>query len=108
MVADAVAGSVRSYLEEVKKGGVPVAFGVVFGSYASGEAHEWSDIDLAVVSPKYDEGIVWEDVSLLWRVAARTDSRIEPIPAGVREFAEDSSRPILTIARREGRKLTLA
>jgi hypothetical protein len=40
--------------------------------------------------------------SLLWRVAARTDSRIEPIPCGERQWVEDRSSAILEIARREG------
>ena len=42
-----------------------------------------------------------QDIGLLWRVAARTDSRIEPIPCGMRQWHEGSS-PIAEVARREG------
>jgi len=35
-------------------------------------------------------------------VAARTDSRIEPIPCGERQWIEDDVTPIIEIARREG------
>jgi len=43
-----------------------------------------------------------DDLSFPWRVAARTDSRIEPIPCGVRQWIEDQSSAIIEIARREG------
>lgn len=42
------------------------------------------------------------DISLLWKVAARTDSRIEPIPVGQQQYLTDDSSAILEIARREG------
>ena len=56
---------------------------------------------LVVVAPRFDGEISRGDASLLWRVAARTDSRIEPIPCGERQWAEDQSSAILEIARRE-------
>ncbi len=79
-----------------------VSQAVLFGSYARGAADLWSDIDLVVVATRFDAGIDRNDVELLWRVAGRTDSRIEPIPCGVRQWAEDQSSAIIEIARREG------
>ena len=82
-------------------------FGVVFGSQATGKADEWSDIDLLVVSPRFDGQRDRRDVDLLWRLAARVDSRIEPIPCGERQWHEDDSSAIIEIARREGEHITL-
>ena len=79
-----------------------VSQAVLFGSYARGEADQWSDIDLIVVAARFDAEVARTDVELLWRVAARTDSRIEPIPCGVRQWAEDQSSAVIEIARREG------
>jgi len=76
--------------------------GVIFGSHASGHPDEWSDIDLVVVSATFDGIFSREAISCLWRVAARTDSRIEPIPCGEHQWAEDTATPIIEIARREG------
>jgi len=76
--------------------------GVIFGSYASGRPSRWSDIDLLVVSPTFDGTYSRDAVNCLWRVAARTDSRIEPIPCGQRQWVEDAATPIIEIARREG------
>ncbi len=103
-VADAaVVGSVRRYLDALRRQhALDVHQAVVFGSCARGRADEWSDIDLVVVAARFDAGIARSDVELLWRVAARTDSRIEPIPCGVRQWQEDQSSAIIEIARREG------
>jgi predicted nucleotidyltransferase len=75
---------------------------VVFGSCASGAAGPWSDIDVVVVSPAFDGVYPRELVSRLWRTDARTDSRIEPIPCGERQWREEQASPILEIARQHG------
>ncbi len=107
MVDESVVESVRRYLAELEKQAVPVRFGVVFGSQALGTADQWSDIDLLVVSPRFDLRRSREDINLLWRVAARMDSRIEPIPVGQKQYDEDNSSAIVEIARREGKVISL-
>lgn len=102
MVDEAIAGTVRRYLQELGKKGISAQFAVVFGSQVRGQADVFSDIDLLVISPRFDEKRSREDVNLLWRVAARTDCRIEPIAVGVRQYEEDDSSAIVEIARREG------
>lgn len=96
---------VCNYLRTLQNDGLPVRFGIVFGSQATGKAEKWSDIDLLVVSPRFDGPRNRQDVDLLWRVAARTDSRIEPIPCGERQWQEDDSSAIVEIARREGERI---
>ena len=100
--------SIQNYLEVVKQKGVPVKYGVLFGSYARGQEHEWSDIDLLVVSPLYDKHRSYRDIVKLWRIAAHTDFRIEPIPVGEQQFKTDRDSMIVIIARREGQIIPLA
>ena len=88
--------------------GIPVEFGVVYGSQVRGKSDALSDIDLLVVSPSFDEERKRSDINLLWRVAARTDSRIEPIPVGLQQFKADDGSAIIEIARREGQIIPLA
>lgn len=38
----------------------------------------------------------------LWQLAARVDSRIEPIACGLSEWTGDDPRPIIEIAREQG------
>jgi predicted nucleotidyltransferase len=105
MVDRGIVESVKKYLSKLTEEGIPVQFGVIFGSYTQGKANKWSDIDLVVVSKKYDNSYSHEDVNKLWRAAARTDSRIEPIPCGVKEWEKDDERIIIEVARREGVKI---
>ena len=101
MVDESIVLAVRSYLHNLQVQGLAVSFGVVFGSQATGRTDRWSDIDLIVVSPRFDAMRNRKDVSLLWHVAARTDARIEPIPCGEQQWSDGSS-PIVEVARREG------
>jgi len=97
---------VRRYLRNLAGQGILPRMGIIFGSHASGHPGKWSDIDLLVVSPAFDGAFSREFINRLWRVAARTDSRIEPVPCGERQWAEDTATPIIEIARREGVQVT--
>jgi len=52
----------------------------LYGSYAKDKQHEWSDIDVAIVSPDFQ--YIPEDMSMkmLFRLAATIAPEIEPIP----------------------------
>jgi len=67
-----------------------------------------SDIDLLVVSPRFDRSYTRRHVNILWHAAADTDYRIEPIPCGVEQWETDDSSAIIEIARREGRIIKVA
>jgi len=45
-----------------------------------------------------DKGII----DSLWHITAKTDSRIEPVACGEKQWQEDDSSAIIEIARREG------
>lgn len=102
MVDESVAGTVRQYLDEPGKKDFDAQFAVLFGSQVSGGTDASSDIDLLVVSPRFDGIRTRQDIDLLRRVAARTDRRIEPIAVGLQQYEEDS-RIIVEIARRDRR-----
>ena len=105
-VADeSVVNGVRDYLRKLQEQGLPVSFAVLYGSQATGKAHDWGDIDLIVISPRYDEPRTRDDVNGLWRLAARVDSRIEPVPYGVRQWAEDDVSTVIEMERHEGTRI---
>jgi len=107
MVDSTVIEVVRGYLAKLSTSGLPVSFGVIFGSYANGTADKLSDIDLMVVSPEFDTSISREIIKKLWRAAARTDSRIEPIPCGKLQWQNDTSNAIIEIARTKGQTVSV-
>ena len=102
LVDSEVENSVREYLNRLCVEGLEVSFGVIFGSYANGRADCDSDIDLIVVSPEFDRRIERQWINKLWHIAARTDSRIEPLPCGKQQWNSDTSSAIIEIARTQG------
>jgi predicted nucleotidyltransferase len=76
----------------------------LFGSWARGDAHPESDIDLLVVLDRVDSP--WDELramdELLWRHSRENDAVISAIP--VAEAAlQDAADPLLIRARAEGR-----
>ncbi len=102
MVDESITAVVRTYLKRLESAGFGKCYAVVYGSRAEGKSDRWSDIDLLVVSPVFDESISREHVNTLWRIAAVIDSRIEPIPVGAEQYESDDSSAIIEIARRKG------
>ena len=97
-----VIAAVKEYLKRLAQNGLSVAFGVIFGSHVTGQADDLSDIDLIVVSPQFDGKIKRDIIDKLWHIAARTDSRIEPIPCGQKQWQDNQTDAFLEIARNEG------
>jgi len=107
VVEETVIKSVQNYLQKLKAQGFDISFGVVYGSYVTGKADDLSDIDLIVISPTFDERITRDNIDNLWEVAAFTDSRIEPIPCGRKQWDTDEQTPIISIARSEGQIINM-
>jgi predicted nucleotidyltransferase len=80
MLDASIVTAIRNYPQALQQHGVAVCFGVVFGSQLAGKADVWSDIDVLVVSPRFDTPYNHHTVDLLWHLSARVDSQIEPLP----------------------------
>lgn len=102
MVEQPVVATVLRYLRGAREAGIDARRAVLIGSHARGAADEWSDIDIVVIAPELERPADHRLVAKLWELRATTDSRIEPIPCGEREWETDEGRPILEIARRQG------
>lgn len=106
MVTQPVLANIQQYIHALEQHGLPVSLVILFGSYASGQTNEWSDIDLIVISPRFDGNVSIEDVNLLWHTTLEIDNRIEPIACGQKQWQEDKVTPLLNVARREGIMIT--
>ena len=107
MVESEILTVIKRYLGALPDYGIHPRRAVLFGSFATGSAHEWSDVDLVVIAPEFDTSRDLELVKQLWIATEAADDRIEPIACGEREWETDDSRPILEIARREGIVITV-
>jgi predicted nucleotidyltransferase len=45
---------IHRYVAALEARGIPVERVILFGSHAAGHPQEWSDIDIAVISPKFE------------------------------------------------------
>ena len=107
MVEPTIVNVVQNYLVALCRAGLHVSRAVVFGSYARGEAQYDSDVDLLVIAPEFDEPYDPRRVDLLWQARAQTDSRIEPVGVGERQWREDTASLLVEMARREGQQVPL-
>ena len=69
---------INAFLQKVRRK-YRISRAYIFGSYAKGDSREWSDIDLAIVSPDFSDDL-FEEMVYLMRLAASIDDRIEPRP----------------------------
>lgn len=90
----------QKYLEKVRGSGVEVTEAFIFGSQVKGTATEGSDIDLAVVSPKFGKDSHQELVNL-FQLLDRETKEVEPIPFSPQEF-EDKYNSLATEVSRTG------
>ena len=78
--------NVKIFLERLETKGIHVTKAYLFGSYLTGRTDEWSDIDVAVISPQISDDRFEERVTLA-RIANSIDDRIEPLPFNPANFA---------------------
>ncbi len=78
---------VRRYKEVIAPHLDPATKVMMFGSYAKDCPNEWSDIDVAVIVPKIEEGTWWDTSTKLNHDVDKVSLYIEPI---LLESGEDS------------------
>ncbi len=95
--------AIRGFIDALEKQ-IRVEAVVLYGSYAGGQPHEWSDIDLAVISPDFEGMPVNERQSVIASLAWRdTDLRIEPIGYPSSEYHNPGPHSFLREIIRTGR-----
>ena len=75
----------KAYKKILQTEKLPIQAFYIFGSYAKGTQHKWSDIDICVVSPKFKDS--WHGLNYLMdRVPAGSSWLIEPHGLNPKEF----------------------
>ncbi|MFH1051989.1 MAG: nucleotidyltransferase domain-containing protein [bacterium] len=64
-VPDKILKIINDFIREAAKDNIPIQQAVLFGSYSKGTYDEWSDIDLAVVSDRFDGNSIYDALKLL-------------------------------------------
>ncbi len=107
MVSSEIIKIVNRFLDAVKKHGIKVDGAYIFGSYAKGLANQWSDIDVAIIVPKFQND-KFDTTITLRKIALDVDSRIEPIVFETESFSKDNWIPIIYEIRATGMPIDVA
>jgi len=76
---------------------------ILFGSFARGEEHEWSDIDAVVlVDDSLSDREVWQTEISLNVLAMDIDARLEILALRESDFAADDPSPLICAVQSEG------
>ena len=70
---------ISRYVDELDKLGIEVSQVILYGSYAKGTQMEYSDIDVAVISPAFTKLDIFERQEILSRAHHQFTEPIEPI-----------------------------
>ena len=73
------------YMAILKENNVPLKEAILFGSYARGDYHKWSDIDIALVSDIF-AGDRIDDKDKIRRMTLSAGSEIEVLPFSPDDF----------------------
>jgi len=107
MVEKKIEQTINAFIKELKKKKIKISKVILFGSRASGRAHEYSDIDVAVVSPDFGKNRYREGAKL-FEIACTIDPRIEPVPISLSSYKNDTWIPIIYEIKKNGIKLKAA
>ena len=101
MVDESIKNIVMKFIGALIMKGLKVEKTIIYGSYASGRAHEDSDLDVAVVSSDLGEDR-FEEGKMLLQTAWRIDPRLHPIPVSLHAFQNDTWVPLIYELRQHG------
>lgn len=92
MVQREVIRKIRRFVAALKKQKIKVSKAVLYGSWVTGKTHEYSDIDVAIISPSFGKDRT-EEGMLLFEIAVKIDPLIEPVPISSKSYKNEPGCP---------------
>lgn len=96
----------KEYITLLNSNGISVYKAFLFGSYSSNTANDASDIDVMIVSEKYDETDD-EAVGKIWKLTRLVSTKIEPFMIGKNKYNSDDNSPLIEQIKTKGIELSL-
>jgi len=79
---------ISRYIKELERNHIPIQQAVLFGSRSKGSSHEWSDIDIALVSEAFGDGRM-RDRSKIRRITLSISNDLSPLPFRPEDFTPE-------------------
>lgn len=104
MAKNEVIELLKKYILLLNAEGISVYKAYLFGSYSTDTASDLSDIDVMIVSDKYDES---DDVAAgkIWKLTRKINTKIEPFLIGMNKYRDDSSSPLVNMIKTTGTEI---
>lgn len=102
-VNNEIINKVRKSIKLLHDNNISIKQAYLFGSYATGSEHEWSDIDLALISDDFSEDRYKERLRII-KILSAIDNRIEPAPYRTEQFNEVD--PLVSEIKTHGIEIT--
>jgi predicted nucleotidyltransferase len=101
MAKEEIIALIKNYIDLLNTEGLSVRKAFIFGSYSTGAETNISDIDVMIVSDKFDET---DDIAAgkMWRLTRKINTKIEPFLIGLKKFNEDNTSPLLNTIKLNG------
>jgi predicted nucleotidyltransferase len=106
MVNPEITSIILRFVDVLNSKGIRVEKAVLYGSYASGNVHTGSDLDLAIISPDFGKNR-FEEGKMLLQIAWRIDPRLEPVPISSDSYENDTWVPLIYEIKEKGIELEL-
>ncbi len=94
--------AIADFIARLRKG-LRVEAVILYGSHAAGTPDEWSDIDLAVVSPDFEGVPMWRRQEIIARLTLDRRPNISPIGYSSSEWRDPGRHSLLHEVKRTGR-----
>lgn len=103
MVDQQTLNTVSTFIARANAEGWPVCGGVLYGSFARGEQHQDSDIDVLVLLEDWVPRKEFSEIGLaLTRLVLQIDDRIEFLLSHKSRFEYSGDTVLIDVVRREG------
>jgi len=100
-----ISKKIKEFTATLDKDKLPIQEVYLFGSYAKGTSHKWSDIDICVISPRFTDP--WDAMQYLWHkrppINDAYEPPIEPIGFSPKDFYEGGT--LINEIKRHGIKI---
>jgi len=98
---------IEKFVKRLRQEGISVDRVILYGSYAAEEGRRDSDIDVAIVSRDFGKDRV-EEGMVLYRIAGKVDTLLEPVPISVEAYENDTWLPLIYEIKAKGLELKVA
>lgn len=83
---------VQNYIQRLsKEEKLPIKKVIIFGSHAKGKTHKWSDIDICILSPRFQDSLKAMEFLLIKREKEEVMAGLEPVGFTEEDFKTGSS-----------------